>query len=100
MADVQEWTPEDYDNEIGRLQKEKAQLKSMLEDPEKQKQRRTRRAQIVGDYATRSVVWNDAHMAGIRKVATATDEGWLFGDRLLQLDGWGHDKGNWHPPTS
>ena len=100
--DVQEWTPEDYDKEITRLQQERGQVKDLLDDPEQQKQRRTRRAQIVGDFGTRSVLWGDAQIDDIRKLAAKTDEGWLFKPRLLQLDGWSHDdgNGNWRPPTS
>ena len=100
--DVREWTPEDYDKEITGLQQERDQLKKLLNDPEQQTQRRTRRAQIVGDYATRSIVWRDTQMDGIRKLATETDEGWLFKASLLRLDGWSHDgdKGTWQPPSS
>ena len=98
--DVHEWTPEDYNKEIERLQQERDQLENMLKDPEEKEQRRTRRAQIVGDYATRHVVWNDAHIDGMRQLAAKTEEGWLFGVGLLQLDGWRHDddKRDWHPP--
>ena len=99
MAD--EWSPEDYDTEIKRLQQEKDKLQKMLDDSDEKKQRRTRRAQIVGEYATRDVSWRDAQMDGIRKVAAKTQEGWLFGDKLLQLDGWRHDdEGRWHPPEA
>ena len=98
-ADDREWTPEDYDKEISRLKQERDQLKQLLDDPEQQKQRRTRRAQIVGDYATRSIIWSNGHMDSIRKVADKTGEDWLFKANLLQLDDWSHDdKGNWHPP--
>ena len=99
---AREWIPEDYDKEITNLQQDRDQVKNLLEDPEQQKQRRTRRAQIVGDYVTRSVSWQDDHMDNIRQVAAKTDEGWLFKPRLLQLDGWSHDdgKGNWRPPKS
>lgn len=104
MADggAQEWTPEDYDKEISRLRQERDQVKKLLDDPQQQKQRRTRRAQIVGDYATRSVFWKDAQMGGIREIAAETGEDWLFTDRLLKHDGWSHDddKGNWRPPQS
>ena len=102
MADdgVHEWIPEDYDKEIKRLEQERDQLKSRLKDPDEQKKRRNRRAQIVGDYATRKRVWRDDQMDGIRQVADETEEGWLFGNRLLELDGWHHDDGKWHPPTS
>ena len=100
--DAPVWTPEDYDKEITHLQQERDQVKNLLDDPEQQKQRRTRRAQIVGDYATRSVSWRDDHMDNIRQVAAKTDEGWLFKPRLLQLEGWSHDdgKGAWRPPKS
>ena len=103
MADdgAQEWTPEDYDREITRLQQERDKLQKQLDDPEQQKLRRTRRAQIVGDYAAHSVIWNNAHMDGIRKVADKTGEDWLFKANWLQIDGWSRDdKGNWHPPKS
>lgn len=104
MADggAQEWTPEDYDKEISRLREERDRLKKLLDDPQQQKQRRTRRAQIVGDFATRSVLWKDSQMDGIRKVAAETGEDRLFTDRLLERDGWRHDddKGNWHTPQS
>ena len=100
--DAREWIPEDYDKEITRLQQERDQIKDLLEDPEQQKQRRTRRAQIVGDFATRSVLWGDAQIDDIRKLAAKNDEDWLFKPRLLRLDGWSHDadKGNWHTPKS
>ena len=100
--DVQEWIPEDYDKEITHLQQERDQVKKLLDDPEERNQRRTRRAQIVGDYATRSILWSDAQIDDIRKLAAKTDDGWLFKPRLLQLDGWSHDgdKGNWNTPKS
>ena len=100
--DVREWTPEDYDKEITGLQQERDQLKKLLNDPEQQTQRRTRRAQIVGDYGTRDVLWSDTHMDDFRKLAAETNEGWLFKAGLLQLDGWSHDdnKGTWQPPKS
>lgn len=104
MADdgAQEWTPEEYDKEIARLQQERDQLKKLLDDPEQQKLRRTRRTQIVGDYATRFIFWTDAQIDGIRKVAAESDEDWLLKAGLLKHDGWSHDddKGNWHPPKS
>ena len=100
--DDREWTPEEYDKEITRLHKERDQLKKLLDDPEQEKLRRTRRAQIVGEYATRGIYWRDTQMDGIRKVAAETDEGWLFKAGLLKHDGWSHDdaKSNWHPPGS
>lgn len=100
--DLQEWTPEDYDKEIKRLGQERNKLQNMLDDPDEKKQRRTRRAQIVGEYATRDVVWDDAHMDRIRQLAVKSKEGWLFGAKLLRLDGWRHDgdKGDWHPPKA
>lgn len=99
--DVQEWTPEDYNQEIERLRQERDKLQNMIDDPDEKKQRRTRRAQIVGEYATRSIAWRDAQMDSIREVAAKTKEDWLFGAKLLQLDGWRHDnQGNWHPPNA
>ena len=100
--DGQEWFPEDYDKKIKLLREERDQLQNKLDDPDEQKKRRTRRAQLVGEYATRSSVWNDPDMDGIRKVAAKTDEGWLFEVGWLQHDGWSHDdkKGNWHTPKS
>ena len=96
--DAKGWTPEDYDKEIKRLRQERDKLQNMIDNPNEKKQRSTRRAQLIGEYAIRSVFWDDAHMAGIRQVAAKTEEEWLFGTKLLQLDGWRHDKGNWHPP--
>ncbi len=99
--DAREWTLEDYDKEITHLQQERDQVKKLIDDPKEQKERRTRRAQIVGDYVTRSrIPWANDHMDGIRQVAAKTDEDWLFKPHWLLIDSWSHDDGtgNWCPP--
>ena len=83
---------EDYDLEIERLQKGKADLKKVLDDPEEKKNRHERRVVVIGRYAT-GLPWT---LDDVKKIRESTeDEGWLFSDQLMKADGWDLQDGKW-----
>ena len=99
MADDSVWTPDDYDAEIHRLEAERDELRAKLDDHEEQENRRQRRAQLLGDWATTRFTWPPNQLAELR--TAAGDEKWLFDLKLLKLDGWTlDDKGHWKAPKA
>ena len=100
MAETGAWTPETYDAEIRRLQKERDKLRETLNDPKQRSRRWKRRAQILGDWATPKFTWPDDEVDDLRDAADE-DEQWLFDPQLLKLDGWTRDdQGVWTAPKA
>ena len=100
VDDDHTWTPDDYDKEIKRLEKERDELRKALMEPAEKKLRHERRGQLLGAWAIIRFTWNEKNLDELRETVR-DDEQWLFDLQLLKLDGWWQDKdGGWKAPGS
>ena len=89
----------DLDEEIERLKREKQRVKTLLQDPDESRKRRARRGIAFGRWAE-TVLLTGEQMQAARALADEDDRH-LFGDDVLQADGWRYDKvsDRWYGPS-
>ena len=97
-ADVGLFTPDEYDAEIERLQRDRDARLEELNEPKEKRRRQVRRAQILGRAYVQLYAVDQKLLARAHEHA-GDDERWLFGEKLLELDGWSKQQnGNFMPP--